>query len=287
MIERKNGFRAAKQNHTIGIAPAFRPSKADSAALNVRTLPSSFRLHPFPAPFVAPVSTFGLVDVSTFPPPSFDLRSSRFDLSPAHSLPPVPPCMPRVIYRKEICAMTVRPAAAPSIRTKRPPNCGSEKKDAKRTQFSALALSKTRFASRRRTQTNPPRRTLRPVRPAPLELQNPSPYTILSPQCGLRAQRSGLRPRRPSASEGASPEVRQSPWRVAWRSGARYERSLPVPHGMGCAGVLRRLHHVRGVFVREVYYISRRAAVSGELFDHRLRVQTGIGAENSGRASGA
>ena len=71
--------------------------------------------------------------------------------------------------------MTVTPASnKPPVRTSKPPtNSRSEKKDAKRSHFSALALSKTRFVSKKRTQTNPLPRTLSPVKAPALELHNP------------------------------------------------------------------------------------------------------------------
>ena len=65
--------------------------------------------------------------------------------------------------------MTVTILTVPSSRTKPPPTRRCEKKDAKRTQFPALALSRTRSAPKKRTQINPLRRVLRHVKATPLE----------------------------------------------------------------------------------------------------------------------
>jgi hypothetical protein len=122
--------------------------------------PSSLRslvrvsLPPLPLPF-------GLFDFSTF---GRFLRSSIFALrSSPRSLPLIPPCMPRVIYRKEVCAMTRTVSHKQRLASRRnfratPEPVRRKKKDSKRTQISALAPSKTRFPSKKRTQPNPPPR---------------------------------------------------------------------------------------------------------------------------------
>jgi hypothetical protein len=75
-------------------------------------------------------------------PSTFDLRPSTFDLRPSTFAP-----------------------RHPTFAQRLPPN--SQKKDAKRTQFSALALSKTPIRLQKRTQTKPFRQLEIPAHPSP------------------------------------------------------------------------------------------------------------------------
>ena len=170
--------------------------------------PSAFILHPFPAP-----------RVPRPPPPSvpsiFALRVSIFRLIAPNARPDRSPrsllwyrdghrdhpessfCF--LVLSSRTPDMNAPSAIGPDSRTKRPPSPRSEKKDAQRTQFSAPALSKTGFASNKRTQTNSTRRTLGPAKSGASELQNPPQQpTSVSPTPSPRP--SGNRLAQPTKS---------------------------------------------------------------------------------------